>query len=200
MATVVLNATSLVSFIDSANPDTNPGDSGSYTLGERNDQTNQKKRPLMYFPITQNIPAGSTLSSVVFSIYANLDRSDNARTARVYRVKRAVDLASVTWNVYSTGNAWQTAGGTGANDIDTTEIGTRNFTATETLNQYKDFTLTTAAIQEMIDGTFTNNGFLIKMDTESDDAYLFDTGGANQAILTISYTPPPVAGGYAFFM
>jgi hypothetical protein len=111
----------------------------------------------------------------------------------VFRQKRAWVETQATWNIYSTGNNWSTAGGFHVDDCEQTDIGNRAFTATETLNQFKDFTLTAASIAEMIaGGGFTNNGFLIKADTETNDQYLFAGSGdgtaENRPKLVIDYT------------
>lgn len=188
MAEVTLTPVKGTSFINSASPDSNFTAFG-FTLGERSDQTDQKKRPILVYDFSQL--TGATINSATLRAYITGDASSNARTARVYRLKRIIVSNQVTWNSYSSGNAWQTAGGTGANDIDTTEVGTRAFSASETLNAYKDFTLNTTKIQEMVDGTFTNNGFLVKMDTESDDGYtgpVWDDA-TNPHTLVIDYTP-----------
>jgi hypothetical protein len=60
----------------------------------------------------------------------------------VYRVKRAWTESQVTWNVYTTGNSWQTAGCSGADDRESTAIGTRNTGASDPLNEYKTWALT----------------------------------------------------------
>lgn len=156
------------------------------TLGERNDQTNQKKRFLTKFDLSSL--HNKTILSAKLRVYVNDDRSNNARTAKVYRVKQPWLGSQVTWNSYSTGNAWQTPGATGTNDIDSIELGSRYFTASESLGNYKDFTLDVAKMQEMVNGTSTNNGFLVKMDTEEDDAYRgphpMDATNGNQLVIT----------------
>ena len=190
MSTVTLNPTDYTGYINSASSSTN-FNATNLTLGERNEQSNQKKRPLLQYDLS-SIPAGSTINSATLRLYMITDFSDNARTARVYRVKRDWVGTEVTWNEYSSGNSWQTAGGLGPNDVDTPEIGTRDFTNSESVPAYKEFTLTASAIEDMIDGgSFTNNGFLIAMDEEVNDAYLGSTGDAspNSHELVIDFTP-----------
>jgi len=88
---------------------------------------------------------------------------------------RAWTEAGVTWNTYDGSNAWGTTGADNTTtDRDLTDIGSSSFTATETANTEKQFTLTAASIQSMLTGGgFTNNGFVLKMDTETNDAYSF---------------------------
>lgn len=163
-------------------------------VGERNDQSGSVRRSMIIFDIS-SIPSGSTINSATLRMYAQTDTSSNARTASVYRVKRLMVNGQNCWDNYSTGNAWQTAGGTGANDIDTTAIGTRAYSASESLPAWKEFSLNTTAISEMITGgSFPNAGtaqFLVKMATETDDAYDHDGHDeTNPPELVIDYTIP----------
>jgi len=171
-------------------------------IGERNDASTNN-RALIKFDLS-GIPSNATIESAVLSIRATTDKSSNARTFSVYRVLRVWVDSQATWNVYSTGNNWGTAGcANTTTDREASNIGTRNFTATETLNQFKDFTLTAAKIEEMINGTLTNNGFLIQSATESDDCYYFnsteDGTEENNPKLVITYTVPS-GGAFLFSM
>ena len=178
-------------YIESGAPTTNYGTAGVVGVGESSSGTNVV-RTLIKFDLS-GIPAGATINSAVLSLYATADFSSTARTFRVYRQKRVWVEGEATWNIYSSGNNWQTAGGFGANDCEQTDIGSRAFSASEMLNQFKDFSLTPSAIEEMLSGgSWTNNGFLIKADTESNDQYNFlsssDGTAANRPKLVINYT------------
>lgn len=171
-------------------------------IGEINSDTTTA-RLLIKFDLS-SLSSSAVFSSVIFSLYANADLSSNARTFRVYRLKRAwvegtqdnvANTTGASWNDYSVGNAWQTAGGFGTDDCEQTDIGSRAFTATETLNQFKDFTLTPTTKASLDLG----NGWLIKADTEANDAYAFassdDATAANRPKLVIVYkVPSPVIG------
>lgn len=62
---------------------------------------------------------------------------------------------------------------------------------TDSTGQYYSVTMTVADIQAMFDGGYTNNGFILKMDTETDDSYTFDGhAGSNPPRFTITYTAP----------
>jgi len=144
-----------------------------------------------------NLPSSATILSSILSLFCSSELSNNARTLRIFRMKRAWVELQATWNVYSTGNSWQTVGGFGANDCEQTAIGSRAFSATETINEFKDFTLTAGAggVQDMIPGgSFTNNGFLNKADTENEDLYSFASSdhatAANRPKLVVEYTLP----------
>lgn len=165
------------------------GNDENVYVGELNVNTNVC-RTLIKFNLSA-LPDNAKISSATFSLYTTFDYSSNARTARVYRLKRAWTEANASWTNYDTGLAWQTAGGFGANDCEQTEIGSRAFTATESIGAFKDFSLT-AAIKADLD---LGNGWLIKMDTELNDGYEFasgdNTASANYPKLVIVYTVPP---------
>lgn len=194
MTTATLNPTAdawIISNLATNNYDT----STQIGAGERNDSVSVR-RTVIKFDLS-GIPASATINSATLRLYCTLDYATNARTYRVYRLKVDYHPTQVTWNIRKTGTNWQTAGGFGADDCEQTDIGSRDMTASETLNEYKEWTLTASKIEEMIDGTFTNNGFLILADTESDDCYVFNSVdvGTNSPELVIDYTLP---GGRQF--
>lgn len=176
----------------------NFGTSDAFSIGELDITAEGPDRVLIKFDLS-SIPVSATIDSATLSLYALLDVSSNARTARWFRQKRAWVEAQATWNIYSTGNSWSTAGGFHADDCEQTDIGSRAFTATETLNEFKDWSLTASAVQGWTSGSFANNGLLGKMDTESNDAYQFalsdNATAANRPKLTVVYTE---ASGLAY--
>jgi len=179
-------------FIRQESATTNFSTSDKLYIGEYNGGA-ELDRALLQFDLSA-IPAGATINSASLSLYAIEDWSSNARTVRVYRVKRAWVGSEATWNVYSTGNSWQTAGGFGANDAEQTDIGSLALGAAETLNEYKVWSLTASAVEEMISGgTWTDHGFLVKVDTESDDLYGYasteDSDSSHRPKLELDYTP-----------
>lgn len=187
--------------IVSASPTFNYG-AASYNLfgvGERNDAVSTA-RALLQFDLT-SISASATVSSAILTITMSLERSSNARTMRVYRMIRAWTEGTgagsatgdgATWNTYNGVSNWGTAGaGNTTSDRESTDIGSRAFSATEAVGA-KTFTLTNSAVQAWISGAFTNNGFQLKMDTENNDDYNFytsgDTTATNRPKLSITYT------------
>jgi hypothetical protein len=91
-----------------------------------------------------SLPSNAIISSATLSIYLAQDWASNPGSWQweVFPVKRAWVENQATWNVYSTGNSWQTPGGIGPNDIDSTAIGSVTVTDTETINAFKDIPLT----------------------------------------------------------
>lgn len=157
-----------------------------------------KIRTLIKFDLS-SLPGNAVISSATFSMYALVDASDNARTFRVFRQRRAwlegtrsnIDdnpATGATWVRYDLTNNWSSQGGFGAADCEQTDIGNRDFTATEALNVFKDFPLTPTTKT----GLDLGNGWLVKADVESDDRYDFASSdhatAANRPKLVIVYT------------
>ena len=71
--------------------------------------------------------------------------------------------------------------------------------ATEVAGE-NDITLTASKVQEMYDGTITNNGLLLQMDTETDDMHRFNASewstSSERPVLSIEYHSPDSGGFY----
>ena len=144
---------------------TNYGTNAVVNVGENN-TTTDVCRGLVKFDLT-SIPATAVLDSVELKLKVAQDLSSNARTLKVFRLKRAWVEAEATWNVYSTGNSWSTAGGFHADDCESTEIGSKALSATEAVDSVVTVVLTPRNKADLDLG----NGYLLKMDTETDDLY-----------------------------
>lgn len=197
MAQVTLNNPT-DTWLDNTNATTNFGTNSDMYVGEYG-FSSQVARALVKWDMS-SIPAGSTITGAkirVRDVGTNLATTD--RTMRAYRVLRAWVDTEATWNNYSTGNAWATAGcGNTTTDRESSDIGTVSMPGTE-VGQYYEITLTASAVNEMFNGTIANNGFLLKMDTETDDMHRFYTvnNGSLQPELVVDYDPP-VAGGFYY--
>lgn len=106
------------------------------------------------------IPATALILNAKLYLYSTADYGiAAAEDLSIYRLKRAWVEGQATWNIFSTGNNWQTAGANGANDYDNnslSDIVVPSFNST-----WCCFDLDTDLFQELIDGTMTNNGFKI---------------------------------------
>lgn len=173
-------AAGLDTYIDQLNPTSNFATS-DLRVGEQSGNTNLY-RTLIKFDLS-SIPSDATINSAVLTLNITTDNSVNDRTMRAYRLKKAWVEAQATWNIYSTGNNWTTAGGFDSADCEQTDIGSvliDDATATSTTI---DITLTASAVQEWVSGAFANNGILLKMDTELNDAWRFSSSDAGTASL-----------------
>jgi hypothetical protein len=167
--------------------DTNYGTLTTIAVGHKNG-TAYTFRSLVKFDLSSL--SGKRIHSARLRLTYASDESGNERTGYVYRVKRNWTEAGVTWNKYNGTSSWSTAGCGSVNDRETTEIGTWTQPASPTANTTVDITLSATAIQEMIDGTFTNYGFLLKVDTESNDKINYHSSEA----ATATYRPTLIVG------
>ncbi|MBD3388053.1 MAG: DNRLRE domain-containing protein [Candidatus Altiarchaeales archaeon] len=111
---------------------------------------------LMKFDIS-SIPSYATVTGVNLSVYI-VDQGD---AYAFYQVKRDWVESEVTYNEYSSGNSWETAGAKGANDIGSTVLarlpGT-GYSGNQTIQFNPDGI---ALVQDWVDGTTSNYGFII---------------------------------------
>jgi len=170
MAEVTIQPSSKDTDISANNATTNYGSEINIRAGESDASTNNT-RALIAFDLS-TIPSYAIITSAKLNLYLYDDFASNIRIKRVYRLKRAWVEAQATWNIYSTGNNWSTAGAFGADDCEQTDIGSLQFTGVEA-DGWKEWELTPSAIQAMVTGAWTNNGFLIKADTENNDMHHF---------------------------
>jgi len=115
---------------------------------------------------------GKTILSAKFYLYGYNMVGTASGTWAMYRSKRDWVETEATWNRYKALTDWGTAGGYSTTDSDTTAvegaISTVAFAAAEGVG-WKEFTLNLALFTPMTNGTFTNNGFILKTGSESTD-------------------------------
>ena len=178
--------------IDSSNPTANYGANNGIWVGSN---WGSVHRGLFKFNIS-SIPDDASITSATLSLYPTYTGATSGTfTYRVFRTKRAwVELES-TWNIYSTGNNWSTAGGFHVDDCEQNDIG--SLAIAWNASGYQAFTLTASKTEEMLDGgSFTNNGFFIKNDTETGNTDLHAFGSSDHATtgyrpkLVVHYTAP----------
>jgi hypothetical protein len=145
----------------------NYGTDANLHIGEDN-ASDSGRRAIIKFPGLSNgdISSLELVDSAYLCLTQVADYCSNACTLAVYRLKLAPTYSQVTWNSRLSGTGWNTAGAFGAADCEQTNIGTLSLTATEA-NGLKTITLTASAIEEFIKGTWTNNGFLLKMTNDA---------------------------------
>lgn len=153
-------------------------------------------RSLLKFDLS-SIPAYASIVSATLSLWTKTDYSTNARDVKVYRVLRNWVETQATWNVYSTGNNWGTAGcGNSTTDYDGANIwASTNVSASVPNNTEVQWVFTATGLAELkkvINGTYSNYGMLLKADTESADFYYYyssaDATSGYRPKLVIEYT------------
>lgn len=194
MPSVTLNANRSV-FIDASDPTVNKDSAPQIDVGESNAST-EKRRGLIGFD-TSSVPTNSVINSCDFKIYdGGGDLTDNARTMHVAQLLVAWTENQATWNVRQTATNWGTAGAENATDR-SSSIGSQSM-PNPPVAGYKTITLTTAEVQKWFDGTITQNGVTLYMETETNDMHRFEgSGESNPPQLVIDYTPP-ASGGFVF--
>jgi len=189
MTTTVLNPT-YDTYLTSINPDTNQDTTTIIASGESNAVSGAVFRALVKFDFS-SIPSNAVVSSATIELYMVTDKSSNTRTKRWFRVKQAWISNQATWNIYATGQGWQTAGCDGANDRESTDIGSLSMSDAETEGAWFSWSLTSSKVQEWISGAFTNNGMGLITDTQSNDSYSFESlehVGGHDPKLTVVWT------------
>jgi hypothetical protein len=174
-------------------PTVNFGTGGLLGVGNNEFAGNETWRTLIKFDLS-SIPQTAYISSATLTLTISADKAQNARDFKMYRILRDWIEIEATWNQWKNGNAWTTAGcGSNGNDADLTNVwatcsmgtadsGTKNFVFSAT---------GLAELTKMVFGTYTNYGWLIKADTEANDAYEFcsssNATSGNRPLLTIEY-------------
>ncbi len=151
-------------------------------------------RSLIEFDLS-SILSNATIIDAELRLYHSENRVEgsNKNDVSVYRVLKDWKESEVTCNSCMTGSLWTMPGADSVgDDRDSVPLATRSFTSSTPTNQYHDFTVT-SAIQNFVDGTWPNHGFiLIGKESPSTDSYfsIFHSKESqdNRPILTVTYT------------
>ena len=208
MASKIITATG-DTYLSSNTPTTAYGSGTDFYFGEYNGGSDTT-RTLIKFSFATNFSTELAQGYVVVSSASirvrdiGTDFTNNARTADVYRMIRAWTEGTATWNTTDGSTSWGTAGAANTtNDRESTSIGSQSFPNPPSAGTDYTFSLTASAVEAMINGSFTDNGFLIKMQTETDDMHRFysrENGtAANRPDITINYSVVPRGGNPLFF-
>ena len=183
-------------------------DGAIYLLwGDQTGIANTATRSLIYFD-TSTIPAAATVTAATFSAYMYGGGSDVAGTSvtKMQRLLRNWVDAETTWNIYSTGNSWTTAGASsdGNDRVAATSASMSYTNSSGASNAYQDWTgsTLTSDVQNFVDGSYSNYGWLLTCDCEYQGAsnYSFqEYRGSDYGYqsyrpkLVVTYTQPSAA-------
>jgi hypothetical protein len=123
-------------------------------------------RVLIKFDLTA-IPAGSYITAATLQMYehqANDDAGLGTWLINVHRVLRDWVSAQATWNVYSTGNSWGTAGASSITDRVAAASSSLLMDSTAA-NAFVSWTGLEDDVQGFIDATYPNYGWLLMAPT-----------------------------------
>lgn len=163
------------------------------TMEATNWDTANYTRSLVCFGGLSNIPAGSTITSVTLGVYASDVNVTLAYDVELRRLLLNWVEAEATWNIYSTGNSWNTAGA-GADNTDRSSTSSGTF-STGTEAGWKTLTdgQLITDVQSFIDSTWSNYGWLFFRATGEDNEYIrfITSEGADgsRPYLSVTYTP-----------
>lgn len=174
-------ATGIDAYMLNTSATSNYGNATDMGVGENNDTANKYAHGLIKFDLS-SLPANATIVSATLSLWTSGDLSNTNRTIQVYRLKTPFVEGQVNWNRSASGVNWQVAGAKGAKDKETNAIGSVLILANESLNTEKQIGLDPAKIQELVNGTYTNNGFILIADTELDDRFNYKTSDTSNAV------------------
>ena len=142
-----------------------------------------ERRSLVRFDLS-SVPAGSTIESAELQFYVDTE----GQGFNMYRMLVPWDEATVTYT--SIGNRHFAANGTDAEVAINT-----GWPGVDTYIGFINVTVPASTIQDWVDGTLTNNGWLM-IATHADDGQQLDSREngtqANNPRLTIQYYPPAV--------
>lgn len=158
-------------------PDINRGGAITLITGEINTAINDIFRVLVSFDLT-TIHPNASFTEVKLLLYRNTNRADNTRNIQVYRMKRAWVEGTkngtgapdgVTWNTYDGINAWTSPGGFDPADCEQTPIAETSIP--HDMGNGWVTIIIPATNKEELNGL--GFGWLIKMETESNDGHIF---------------------------
>gem|GEM_PF-3847090 len=143
-----------------------------------------------------SIPSNAKITSATLRLYVTASGLPPNPVVNVHRVTQAwtegtgngaVTNDGATWNKYDGVNNWASGGG----DYDSTVWNSTTVTA---INAWYSWNLT-AIVQNWVNGTYTNNGMLLRTTTSSSGTTSFVTSDNSNAslrpILEVIYATPP---------
>lgn len=165
-------------------PTVNYADGTEFGVGEYNAGVSTVRTLIK--PFFNELPtSGIKFISATLRLTPVIDQSSNARTLSVHRILRNIDHTGTTWY-----EGWHTNGcSSPTEDYDgSIAMGTATVPASPTIGSQINVEFTAAGVaelQKMYDGTYTNNGMILFVDTQSNDQIYY--AGVNNT--TPGYKP-----------
>lgn len=174
-----------------SNPTTNYGADAFITIGLNSGVS--LRRSLIRFDLEQGTnPPDTYQTATAGTITIYCETYNSTRTVELYKCLRPWVENQATWNIYSTGNNWGTAGcddvvndyvNTGCGSVSVASVGSKDIVLNST---------GIAALNAWIANPSTNNGFLLRhtAETTNSNTYTSVEGGtaANRPKLSFEYT------------
>lgn len=149
-------------FLNDAATTTNYGSSADW---DTIDEFGQEQRAIITFDIS-SIPANSTITSAHLQAWQD-SSGGSTDPLHCYGMQRSWVVGEATWNIYSTGNNWGTAGALNtSSDVDATSQDS-NFNTGNGVWRAWDVT---DWVQDVVDGARTNYGLLLGYPNRDDSS------------------------------
>ena len=180
-------------FLDSSTPAGNYNTATTMQIGEWNGGV-AIERGIIQIDFSL-VPSGKTFLEAILKMTPTGDFSSNSRTMSAHRCLRDIVFSEATHTRWKVGNNWATAGcSNSSTDYDgAVALGTETQPASPTLDSALSFTMTLdpAELQKLYDGTYTNNGIVLFVDTQVNDMiYYASTDHATPSywpVVTLTY-------------
>lgn len=171
-----------------ASPTTN---SGTVDVLDMNKATSgQYQHSIIKFSGLSNIPSSVTIDSAYLSLYHFT--GPYAQTFSFRRLLRNWNESQATWNIYSTGNNWSTAGAT-SDGNDRVADATATLQTTTSSGAYRTSGNLSSDAGGFVSGSVNNYGWHIERTDGADDAHAVrfrssNIGDGYRPYLTVTYT------------
>lgn len=122
---------------------------------------NDRQFGLIRFEALSNIPTNATVTAAKWKYWPSY--TNDTIILQLHRCLRSWVEAEATWNQYSTGNNWGTAGALNSSDKSSTLSGSSTWTVAENQVAWKEISGTQfiADVQDMVSTPSGNNGWII---------------------------------------
>ena len=142
-------------YLDKTNPTSNFGAAASLNV---QGHSNNFERPLLAFDLS-SIPSRSTIVSASLNLYFFAATSDDAMLINTHVVTATWDELQATWKQRVSGLQWITLGG----DYNLTVLDSQTITNSFGWVSWS----VTAAVQDWVNGTLPNDGFILEAPSDS---------------------------------
>jgi hypothetical protein len=137
-------------------------------------------------PDLTDLPSGATINSVNLKLYSEVAFS--SQVVSIWECLKAWVAGQVSGNNYSTGNAWEAVGGSGASDRGASALATITAAGTDDGVQLTSTAISTALIAAWKSGATVNNGFLLYAPTGTFVDWTGSADATNPPVLEINYS------------
>jgi hypothetical protein len=153
---------------------------------------NERFKTLLYDPFT-NIPiSGITISNCVLTMHSRfMSIQETTVTGYVHRIRTPWDLSTVCWDYAYGSTPWETAGASGTSDCEIESVGSFVMNIGDSYDTEYLVNIDASKVQEMVDGTIDNWGFLL-------EAAGNGTVVSVRPTITVTYTINPIGASGSF--